>query len=100
MKYINNKNKNAFIVAIDAAVTEQEKDENKIFARNKPIKPRLGLGDDLGSIGDVSIIFTVDKRNTCCLSDSMRLGDVYKGVSKTVNELLLLEKLLILELSN
>ena len=98
MRYINKKNQNAFILAIDAAVTE--KDENKIIARNKPIKPRLGK--DLGSVGDASIIFTVDKRNTCWfnLDNNMRIGDVYKGVNKTVNELLLLEKLLIKNQNN
>lgn len=74
----------AFIISVDAAVSVR-KDVNKISLKNKPIKPGLGVGKDLISLGDMSITF-ISCESSLYSSINLghvRLGMIYKAVKET-----------------
>ena len=60
MKKINNKHRDAKIIAVDACLGE-EKYIGNIQIRHSPIFPGKGVGKTLPSVGDISIVGIVDK---------------------------------------
>ena len=80
--------KNSFIIAIDAAVGNDE-DVGMIKVTDKGIKPGIGVNKNLGEIGDAGIIGVVAKRskNNDELFNKTRLGAVYKMASKIADAL-------------
>jgi putative sporulation protein YyaC len=58
-KYLEDKWKNAYIIAVDACVTKNQKNIGKIKVSKSSLRPGAGIGKDLGQIGDAGIqIFT------------------------------------------
>lgn len=62
-EYLRKTHPNSTIIAIDAAVGEQE-DVGLIRVINKGLKPGLGVNKKLDEIGDVSIIGVVAEKST------------------------------------
>lgn len=60
LRTINAKHPNAFIIAVDACLGEDE-NIGTVQIRNGPIDPGKGVGKNLPSVGDLSIIGIVDK---------------------------------------
>ncbi|XVE29321.1 spore protease YyaC [Wukongibacter baidiensis] len=60
MKKINSKHRNSDIIAVDACLGE-EKYIGSIQIRHSPIFPGKGVGKNLPSVGDISIVGIVDK---------------------------------------
>lgn len=60
MSSIKSKHPNAFIIAIDACLGEDD-DIGTIQIRSGPIDPGKGVGKNLPSVGDLSIIGIVEK---------------------------------------
>ena len=63
------------IIVIDAAATEKEGKLGFIELMNKPLKPGLGAGKNLGKVGDFSIIGITTLK--AWLYTHARLSDVY-----------------------
>lgn len=61
LRSIKSKHHNAFIIAVDACLGEEDDGIGTIQIRNGPIDPGKGVGKNLPSIGDLSIIGIVDK---------------------------------------
>ena len=85
MGQIMSNHENAFILSLDAGVTCNSNNVDKIIIKNKPIQPGKGLGKDLVNVGDMSIMYT-----PCEFSgvqflalQNVRLGNVYKAVKET-----------------
>lgn len=88
--YIKEMHPNCLIIAIDAAVGEQE-DVGIVRVQNKGLKPGLGVNKKLGELGDISIIGVVASKSfqNYNLFNATRLNLVYKmsslitsGISK------------------
>ena len=81
--YIKQMHKNSFIIAIDAAVGEED-DIGLIKVNNKGLKPGLGAGKNLGVLGDASIIGIVSVKSTknYNLFNLTRLNLVYRLAEK------------------
>lgn len=81
---IRDLHKNAFIIALDSAMSAIS-DVGNIVIRNKPIEAGAGLGKDLPSVGDVSIIYNAIDSNYGFfgLNENVRLGDILKAVKET-----------------
>lgn len=81
---INSIHKNAFIIALDSAMSSIA-DVGNIVIRNKPIEAGAGVGKNLPSVGDVSIIYnTIDSDyGFFGLSNNVRLGDILKAIKET-----------------
>lgn len=81
--YIKQMHKESFIVAIDAAVGEEE-DVGLIRVNNKGLKPGAGAGKNLGVLGDASIIGIVNVKSTknYNLFNLTRLNLVYRLAEK------------------
>ena len=88
--YIKEMHPNCLVVAIDAAVGEQE-DVGIVRVQNKGLKPGLGVNKKLGELGDISIIGVVASKSlqNYNLFNATRLNLVYKmsslitsGISK------------------
>lgn len=81
--YIKQMHKNSFILAIDAAVGEED-DIGLIKAINKGLKPGLGAGKNLSTIGDASIIGIVATKSVKNhnLFNLTRLNLVYRLAEK------------------
>ncbi len=62
VSYIKAKHPDSFIIAIDACLGEDD-DIGTIQTRNGPIDPGKGVGKNLPSVGDLSIIGIVEKLN-------------------------------------
>ncbi len=77
--YIKQMHKNSFIIAIDAAVGEED-DIGLIKVNNKGLKPGLGAGKNLGILGDASIIgiVTTKSNKNYNLFNLTRLNLVYR----------------------
>lgn len=82
-EYLKQMHPNSVIVAIDAAVGEEE-DVGLIRIVDKGLKPGLGVEKDLGEIGDVSIIGVVAAKSgsNFNLFNLTRLNLVYKMAEK------------------
>ena len=67
---------NAFIIAIDACLGEDNDDIGAIQIRSGPIDPGKGVGKNLPSVGDLSIIGIVEKLNNSASIHNIRLSFV------------------------
>lgn len=81
--YIKIMHENSFIIAIDAAVGEEE-DIGLIKVIDKGLKPGLGAGKNLGVLGDASIIGIVSTKSNknYNLFNLTRLNLVYRLAEK------------------
>ena len=81
--YIKQMHEKSFIIAIDAAVGEEE-DIGLIKVNNKGLKPGLGAGKNLGVLGDASIIgiVSVKSNKNYNLLNLTRLNLVYRLAEK------------------
>lgn len=84
--YIKQMHEKSFIIAIDAAVGEEE-DIGLIKVNNKGLKPGLGAGKNLGVLGDASIIGIVNVKSNknYNLFNLTRLNLVYRLAEKIAN---------------
>ena len=80
---IKSMHNNAFIIGVDSAMSSA-KDVGNIVIRNKPIEAGAGVGKDLPSVGDVSIIYnaSISDAGFFGLSKDVRLGDILKAVKE------------------
>ena len=89
-----------FIIATDAAILKKNQLENMIILRNSSIEPGSGMGKDLGSIGDISIKYLVNKEYAQNFLKDMRLEDPYNAAKiisdflKSIDNIIELEKIL------
>ena len=81
--YLKQMHKDSFIIAIDAAVGEEE-DIGLIKVLNKGLKPGAGAGKNLGVLGDTSIIgiVTTKSNKNYNLLNLTRLNLVYRLAEK------------------
>lgn len=91
--YIKSRHPNAFIIAIDACLGEND-DIGTIQIRSGPIDPGKGVGKNLPSVGDLSIIGIVDKLNSSSsaslhnirLSFVLEIGEIItEGIMMGIN---------------
>lgn len=80
IEFISQKHKNAFVIAVDSSVSEEEYVKG-IYILNHSVEPGSALCKELESVGDISIVY-----NCCEVSDnvqvslaSARLGDIFKA---------------------
>lgn len=80
---IKNTHKGAFIIGLDSAMSSAC-DVGNVTIRNKPIEAGAGVGKDLPSVGDVSIIYNTINSDSGFwgLSRDVRLGDILKAVKE------------------
>lgn len=52
--------KNSFVIAIDASLCDECEDVENIIIRNGELKPGSGVGKNLSSVGDISILGNVN----------------------------------------
>lgn len=85
-EYLRKTHPNSTIIAIDAAVGEQE-DIGLIRVVNKGLKPGLGVNKKLEEIGDVSIIGVVAEKSTenFSLFNLTRLNLIYTMAENIAN---------------
>lgn len=86
MNFIRANHENAFILSLDAGLTYDSNKVDRIIIKNKPVQPGKGLGKDLISVGDMSIMYTpCEAGNVPFLAlQNVRLGNVHKAVKETV----------------
>lgn len=84
---------NPFIISLDSALSSSN-DIGNVIIRNKPVEAGAGVGKELPSVGDVSIIY-----NACDidlgfygLMNNVRIGSILKVVKETYNIFTELEK--------
>lgn len=85
--------KNPFIISLDSALSIENTVGN-IVLRNKPIEAGVGVGKNLPSVGDVSIIYNacdIDKGFFGLMND-VRIGNISKVVKEIYNVFNELEK--------
>ena len=83
--YIINNHDNANIIAIDAAVTDDEGKINKLVFKDRGVKPGAGVGRNFPMIGDHSILmFTLTNSNLKKTMKYYRKGN-YVGRKKDLS---------------
>lgn len=94
INFINNKYPNAFILSIDAAVGNST-DLGLIIFKNKPIIPGAGVGKQLQSVGDYSIIGIMGTAQLGIESiKHTRISFVMNVAKNILNELIILDNLI------
>jgi len=98
---INNMHPNAFIIAIDACLSSND-NIGEIHLRDCPINPGKGVGKELPSVGDLSIVGIVDTSEFSGIFSSrvIRLHMIYEMANKIKNELLKVHNKLINEIED
>lgn len=83
---IKENHKSAFIIAVDASVTQNENKLEMIFIKNKPLQPGKGVGKELLNVGDLTLLYTVCTNSdfTFISLQNARLGLIYKAVKKAL----------------
>ncbi len=89
LKEIKKLHPNAKVIGIDACLGDIE-DIGEIHLRDYPIKPGKGVGKDLQSVGDMSIIGITDEadNNVLFTNRNIRLDLVYK-ISSLIAEIIM-----------
>lgn len=82
---MHNNHPDAYVIGIDACLGEEE-DIGQIRLRDYPISPGKGVGKDLQSVGEMSIICIVDNQENSefFFSRSIRLSFILDAVDKIV----------------
>lgn len=84
--YKKDKRQNANIVAIDAAVTEENSKVNKMEFKDRGVKPGAGVGKNFPMIGDNSILlFTLNREDLNTTMQYYRKGN-YIGRKKDLSD--------------